>query len=1124
MEVTSQAIYKSQNMFNPAGLFSEEIFGQTDAERSYRCGYIKLPIYIFNPHVAKTIILRSGGIIKKMAYAEVKCDLKEDGTLVENPEGKYTGMKDLFNIWDKIDIRKTLNTRTQENLDILTKSPKRLLFTDKILVLPPGFRKIGTLNGKQVKSELNTMYMHILGLKSVTSHTTSNVYQIYNKFQNASIEIYTYLVSYVGTKNGFFQQKLLSKTTIGTARNVISAPSYKNDDVEVGLFRTGYPLQTIVSIFNPLVKFQMKQFMSPNNILAIHPNKDEVKTSVIQDMYDDREIDNMMRIFMENPGSRFKKLYLDPEHTKPIIFEAFDINKNEKISRPLTLTDVIYLCCKIAVVDADRMVYTVRYPIGQHFGAFFTKVALMSTIDTMKIQFMGETFKCYPKIDPELPHSKVSTLFVDVVNMVNSRLKPIGGDYDGDTIKSTGIWSDEANAKAEELMYSKAYNIKPDFNTPFIIEVECLGGLYGLTKENSKAKNTPSTSVGLQRILNTPIENINKSFIEELFAAYYDKETKTAKEANFDPTDKITLSKKDYKWVDGTIETTLGRLILNRYMFEKTGLIDQTGYINTVLNEDGLKDLNVLVNNLVVNDKLTTKDLGKYIDARDRLGFFCASFLGAAITPALIRPMENVQKRKKELFAEKEARIKSNNPVDQVMAANEIEKELIGIVKENLKDDFGYDMYASGVNNLPNNYKTINVMRGAVYNNISKKYDVVESSLMESIDKRAITPFANSVVAGAYPSAVGTAEAGYMSKIILALLQSQKIDTNPNSDCGTTSTVPITITKKNKAYLLYRNFNINGKMVMSTIENIGQFVGKTVQMYSPQCCVNKAICAKCGGKAFLNLDVENIGLLSPVFTDKMLNIKLKSKHDLSQNAGIIPDEYIFLDKNNYFTTENGTLKNKTTMKMFIPRLFNEFSGFIRESSFVSCIGIFPVKFYDKNEKELMSTMLTIPVVTSFNVYDDIQEDPEHYIITYEPDSEICTLAIQKSLVNVEYAINQIFLYSHSPQLPYNMMLEMLARCMEINSIDLTGAYIIYELMARVLCRHGNDPFAYVYGKNKDVDQFSYTKLPFKDAVQLSGVLQGMLFQDVSKSMTRGLAMTLNGIKEEETPLEKIIKA
>ena len=38
-EVTSQHIYKTQNQFNPEGLFSEEIFGQTTEERKYRCGY-----------------------------------------------------------------------------------------------------------------------------------------------------------------------------------------------------------------------------------------------------------------------------------------------------------------------------------------------------------------------------------------------------------------------------------------------------------------------------------------------------------------------------------------------------------------------------------------------------------------------------------------------------------------------------------------------------------------------------------------------------------------------------------------------------------------------------------------------------------------------------------------------------------------------------------------------------------------------------------------------------------------------------------------------------------------------------------------------------------------------------
>ena len=106
-EVKSQQIYRSQNMFNPEGLFSEEIFGQTNDERSYRCGYIKLPIHVFNPFVAKYIISRSGGIIKKMSTGEVKCNLV-NGVLIADKDGKYTGLKDLYDIWEQIDIRKTL--------------------------------------------------------------------------------------------------------------------------------------------------------------------------------------------------------------------------------------------------------------------------------------------------------------------------------------------------------------------------------------------------------------------------------------------------------------------------------------------------------------------------------------------------------------------------------------------------------------------------------------------------------------------------------------------------------------------------------------------------------------------------------------------------------------------------------------------------------------------------------------------------------------------------------------------------------------------------------------------------------------------------------------------------------
>ena len=73
-EVTSAIIYQPANHYNPAGLFSEEIFGQTEDERTYRCGYIKLPIHVFNPGVAKTIIGRSGGPVDPHADGSAICD------------------------------------------------------------------------------------------------------------------------------------------------------------------------------------------------------------------------------------------------------------------------------------------------------------------------------------------------------------------------------------------------------------------------------------------------------------------------------------------------------------------------------------------------------------------------------------------------------------------------------------------------------------------------------------------------------------------------------------------------------------------------------------------------------------------------------------------------------------------------------------------------------------------------------------------------------------------------------------------------------------------------------------------------------------------------------------------
>jgi hypothetical protein len=481
-EVKSQIIYYPVGSFNPDGLFSEEIFGQTTDERTYRCGYIKLPIHVFNPGVAKNIIMKSGGILKKMANAEVKCDV-EGGMLIPKEDGKYTGLKDLYDIWDQLDLKKIFaKSRNIDGLNILLKSPKRLIWNDKVLVIPPNLRPIADQHGRQVKSEINTLYSRLLGYKSVTSYTTTAVNQVYLKIQNTVIAIYVYLNNFVSGKTGFFQKALLSKNTLGATRNVISAPSYRTGKVKIGIYKTGFPLMSICSMFKPFVKFHMKQFMSFDNIQAVHTNPEEVVRENIMNLYDDRAIEELIQIFMFNPGSRFKVLYLDPNNEKPLMFNAINLKTREVINRPFTLTDLVYLASYQSVIVPDRMAYVVRYPIGKQMGAFFTGCHIMSTNVTTEIQYQGIDYDTYPVVDVEASHARVSTMFVDVVNMSNSRLDNIGGDYDGDTIKSTGIWSDEANDKARQLMKSKSYNIYINGDSAYPIAKECLNSLYCLTK------------------------------------------------------------------------------------------------------------------------------------------------------------------------------------------------------------------------------------------------------------------------------------------------------------------------------------------------------------------------------------------------------------------------------------------------------------------------------------------------------------------------------------------------------------------------------------------------------------------------------------------------------------------
>jgi len=648
--------------------------------------------------------------------------------------------------------------------------------------------------------------------------------------------------------------------------------------------------------------------------------------------------------------------------------------------------------------------------------------------------------------------------------------------------------------------------------------------MAGTTNTNESVK------VILDRILQMDPKDINMTFLQNMFAAHHNRETGQFTEPNFKPTSKIVLTPQMYKYVKEPTETTLGILILNRYLLEQNGIIQYIGYQNISIDKKGLDKLNTKVNDLVVIDKLTTDDLVNYVDSRDRLGFWCAGFLTVSITPALLLPMENVNKRKAELFKQRQADLESDSPVTQIMANNEIEKELMGMVRENLKSDSGYDFYRSGDGNLDNNYKTINVMRGAVFDEATKKYHVVDSSLMQGIKPRDITPFANSVIAAAYPSAVGTAESGYMSKQLINLLQSVKLNSDPASDCGTQVTIPVKVTDKNKQYLIYRYIKEGSKVKETTMENIDSYVGKTINMFSPQCCINKTICAKCAGSLFYRMGgngrITDIGVFMSVITQKMLNIKLKSKHDLSQSASFMDVNHTFLTPTKHVTvTPDGWLQTNALLKLYIPKYAqDEITSYYIEATHMFCLGIAQASFCDAHGNEIEHNLMTVPTMIDLMIYGDLQEDEDNYILTYEPGANITSLGFQQNIQSVETYLNLVYLHSKVPLIPYHLMTDMMFSNLALNAQDIEGPALVYELMARRLCYTDNrEVFALTYGKG-GVDPLSYKKITYREAVQQSGALQAILFEDISKGINVNLAATLNGYEPEDTPFDRILRA
>ena len=124
------------------------------------------------------------------------------------------------------------------------------------------------------------------------------------------------------------------------------------------------------------------------------------------------------------------------------------------------------------------------------------------------------------------------------------------------------------------------------------------------------------------------------------------------------------------------------------------------------------------------------------------------SVITTSFTRSSIIVPDSVKKLKKDLLKKYKKELQNHDN----RASEKIENALVAKVKEELKDDVGMDLYVSGARgSIGNNYKNINLIRGAVKNSMTGEFDIIGNSFWDGLKKEDIPAHANTIVQGAYP-------------------------------------------------------------------------------------------------------------------------------------------------------------------------------------------------------------------------------------------------------------------------------------------------------------------------------------------------------------------------------------
>lgn len=477
--LTAQIFEGGTGEFNPEGLYSTQIFGQTGTTtRDEKESYINLRVPIFNPLIFDYLIDLKAlyrDIIYRQGYAVFDKDLK-DFVRADVLTGQ-TGFAFFMEHFQEIEFKRNNSQRRDLWIDLIEKHRTRA-FIKRFIVIPAGLRDIEiTEEGQPKEEEINKLYRRILSVvNTINADFETRNSQLLDaakaSLQKAVQAVYDYIVNMLNGKRGLFQSKYAARSVIGATRNVLSSQEVGSNvlgderqpgfnTITCGMFQFLKGNQIWVTEYGFRNGFLADFYQEDEQVTVI--NRKTLKAEKITLKADTRErwmtSDGLGKSIdkFEDAKLRHKPVVIDNHFLRLVyqddnVFKVFNSidelpsNLDKSKVHPITWGEMFYLVA-YPLLKKVRGIAT-RYPITGLGSTFPGYVYLKSTVTGMRLHQLDDHWN--PSDGEVYEFPTMGMAWYETMSVSPLRLGGLGADFDGDVLSLTFVIGDEAVKQIDE--------------------------------------------------------------------------------------------------------------------------------------------------------------------------------------------------------------------------------------------------------------------------------------------------------------------------------------------------------------------------------------------------------------------------------------------------------------------------------------------------------------------------------------------------------------------------------------------------------------------------------------------------------------------------------------------------